>query len=487
MILTWLLAIPLAGMLVVLLLPRGAARPIRLVALLSSGATLTVALELLNLFQFGTPGVQFQERLPWIPPLGVFYQLGVDGISLPMVLLTALLGFLACIASFSITERHKEYFALYLLLEVGMLGTFLALDLFLFYIFWEIVLVPMYFLIGIWGGGRREYSAFKFFVYTLAGSLAMLVGILLLYFHARTFDMVQLAQLGPLFDPKLQQLLFVLFFLGFAIKVPIFPFHTWLPDAHVDAPTPGSVLLAGVLLKMGGYGFFRISYPMFPEAALSFAWAMALLGAINIVYGAFVAMAQTDFKRLVAYSSVSHMGFVLLGLASLTLEGLNGAMFQMFSHGVITGGMFLLVGVLYDRAHTRELEAFGGLGARMPVYAGLLTFFSLASLGLPGLSGFVAEFLSLVGAFQIQSLQTLTMISVLGIVIAAAYMLKVIRQVLLGPLNERWKALPDVNAAELFSLAPLVVVILALGIFPLLLLHAQDGTLRALLAHVVGR
>jgi len=487
MVLTWLLAIPLAGMLAVLLLPRTAVRTIRLVALGSTGSALIVALELLNLFPFGTPGIQFQERLPWIPQLGVFYQLGVDGISLPMVLLTALLGFLACIASFSITERHKEYFALYLLLEVGMLGTFLALDLFLFYIFWEVVLVPMYLLIGIWGGGRREYSAFKFFVYTLAGSLAMLVGILTLYVHARTFDMVRLAQLGPSFDPHLQQLLFILFFLGFAVKVPVFPFHTWLPDAHVDAPTPASVLLAGVLLKMGAYGFFRISYPMFPAAAQHFAWAMALLGAINIVYGAFVAMAQTDFKRLVAYSSVSHMGFVLLGLASLTLEGLHGAMFQMFSHGVITGGMFLLVGVLYDRAHTRDLDAFGGLGTRMPVYAGLLTFFSLASLGLPGLSGFVAEFLSLVGAFQIQPLQTLTMISVLGIVIAAAYMLKVIRQVLLGPLTARWQALSDINARELFSLAPLLVVILALGVFPLLLLHVQDGALRALLAHVVGR
>ena len=487
MVLTWLLAIPLTGMLVVLILPRSAVRAIRLVALFATGAVLTVSLELLNLFQFRAPGMQFEELAAWIPQMNIWYHLGVDGISMPMVILTALLSFLACIASFSITERHKEYFALYLLLEVGMLGTFVSLDLFLFYVFWQVVLVPMYFLIGIWGGGRREYSAFKFFVYTLAGSLAMLLGIVTLYSQTHTFDMVRLAQLAPQFDPKLQQILFIAFFLGFAIKVPIFPFHTWLPDAHVDAPTPGSVILAGVLLKMGGYGFFRISYPLFPAAAQHFAWAMALLGTINIVYGAFVAMAQTDFKRLVAYSSVSHMGFVLLGLASLTAEGLNGAMFQMFSHGIITGGMFLLVGVLYDRAHTRDLNAFGGLGAQVPVYAGFLIFFSLASLGLPGLSGFVAEFLSLVGAFQVQQLQVLTMISALGIVVAAAYMLKVIRAVLLGPFNEKWRSLTDMNPRELFSLAPLLVVILALGFFPLLLLGVQDASIQQLVAHVVVR
>ena len=485
MMLTLLLACPFVGMLLVLVLPRTAVKPIRAVALLSTGAALVVTLKILAAFQPGSPGVQFQERLAWIPQLNVFYHLGVDGISLPMVVLTSLLGFLACVGSFSITERHKEYFALYLLLEIGMLGTFLALDLFLFYVFWEVVLVPMYFLIGIWGGGRREYSAFKFFVYTLAGSLAMLLAILALYLRAHTFDMLELAGLGHTFELGFQRLLFVAFFLGFAVKVPVFPFHTWLPDAHVDAPTPGSVLLAGVLLKMGGYGFFRIAYPFFPEGAASFGWAMALLGLINIVYGAFVAMAQTDFKRLVAYSSVSHMGFVLLGLASLTPEGLQGAMFQMFSHGLITGGMFLLVGVLYDRSHTRELDAFGGLGARVPLYAGFLTFFSLASLGLPGLSGFVAEFLALVGAFGVWRWQTIA--SVLGIVVAAAYMLKVIRAILLGPLNERWRALTDMSPRELLSLAPLLALILALGVYPLALLRIQEGAIHQLLAHIAGR
>ncbi|MBI4342492.1 MAG: NADH-quinone oxidoreductase subunit M [Candidatus Omnitrophica bacterium] len=485
MALTALLACPLVGMLLILALPKTAVKAIRSVALLATGAALLGSLQLLAFFQPGRTQVQFQEKLSWIPQLNIFYTVGVDGISLPMVLLTALLSFLACIASTSITERQKEYYALYLLLEVGMLGTFLALDLFLFYVFWEVVLVPMYLMIGIWGGGRREYSAFKFFVYTLAGSLAMLLAILALYLRTRSFDMVHLAAMGHTLDLGFQQLLFVAFFLGFAIKVPVFPFHTWLPDAHVDAPTPGSVLLAGVLLKMGGYGFFRIAYPIFPEGAQWFGGTMALLGMINIVYGAFVAMAQTDFKRLVAYSSVSHMGFVLLGLAGLTAEGWNGAMFQMFSHGVITGAMFLLVGVLYDRAHTRNLEEFGGLGVRVPVYAAFLIFFSLASLGLPGLSGFVAEFLALIGAYGRWTWQTT--VSVLGVVVAAAYMLKVIRQVLLGPLNTRWAALPDMTGREVISLAPLLLVVLALGVYPLLLLQIQDTALQQVIAHVLGQ
>ena len=485
MVLTALLACPLVGLLVILALPKTAVQAIRSVALLATGGAFLVSLQLLNGFHPGLPTMQFQERLAWIPQLNIFYHLGVDGLSLPMIVLTGLLGFLACLGSQAITERHKEYFALYLLLEVGMFGTFLALDLFLFYVFWEVVLVPMYLLIGIWGGGRREYSAFKFFIYTLAGSLAMLLAILALYLRTRTFDMVQLAAMGHGFDLGFQRLLFVAFFLGFAIKVPVFPFHTWLPDAHVDAPTPISVLLAGVLLKMGGYGFFRIAYPIFPDAARWFGWAMAALGMVNIVYGALVALAQTDFKRLVAYSSVSHMGFVLLGLASLTPEGMNGAMLQMFNHGIITGGMFLLVGVLYDRAHTRQLDAFGGLGARVPVYSALLLFFSLASLGLPGLSGFVGEFLSLIGAFGVWRWQTA--VSVLGIVVAAAYMLMVVQRVLLGPLNERWRALPDVTFRELATLVPLVVIVLALGVYPSLALRVQDASLLQLIAHVAAK
>lgn len=484
MILSSLLLIPILGMLSILLMPREAVASIKRIATVATALTLVLSLVALAGFQPELTTIQFEEKLPWIPQLNVFYHLGVDGVSLSMVLLTSLLSFLACLASWSIPERQKEYFALYLLLEIGMLGTFMALDLFLFYIFWEIVLVPMYFLIGIWGGGRREYSAFKFFVYTLAGSLAMLLGILALYLHTGTFDILQLSQMGHTLDPGFQRLLFVAFFLGFAIKVPVFPFHTWLPDAHVDAPTPISVLLAGVLLKMGGYGFFRISFPLFPDGAQGFAWWLAILGMINIVYGAFVAMAQSDFKRLVAYSSVSHMGFVLLGLSSLTPEGMNGALLQMFNHGTITGGMFLLVGVLYDRSHTRELSAFGGLGARLPVYAGILTFFSLASLGLPGLSGFVSEFLSLVGTFGVWQWQTI--VSVLGIIVTAAFMLTVLQRVLLGPLNERWKSLADMNGLELMTLVPLLVIILVIGLYPLSMLHLQDTSIRMLIQHVSG-
>ena len=487
MVLTWMLACPLIGMLAILCLPGTATRLIRSIALIATGFAFLISLQLLAAFVPGA-GIQFQERLLWIPTLAIHYHLGVDGISLPMVLLTTLLSFLACVGSHSIRERQKEYYALYLLLVVGMLGTFLALDLFLFYVFWEIVLVPMYFLIGVWGGGRREYAAFKFFVYTLAGSLFMLLAILALYFNTQphTFDLLELRTAAPALPRGLQRLLFVAFFLGFAVKVPVFPFHTWLPDAHVDAPTPGSVLLAGVLLKMGGYGFFRISYPLLPAAAQGFAWAIGLLGMINIVYGAFVALAQTDFKRLVAYSSVSHMGFVLLGLASLTPEGMNGALLQMFSHGIITGAMFLLVGALYDRTHTRDLAAFGGLSARAPVYGAFLIFFSLGSLGLPALSGFVAEFLSLAGAFQVRQLQAFTIIAMLGIVLAAAYNLKVIRAVLLGPLNAKWQGLADMTGLEKFTLTPLLLITLAVGLYPLCLLAVQEPALRQLIAHVAG-
>ncbi|MBI4355091.1 MAG: NADH-quinone oxidoreductase subunit M, partial [Candidatus Omnitrophica bacterium] len=336
-------------------------------------------------------------------------------------------------------------------------------------------LVPMYFLIGIWGGGRREYSAMKFFIYTLAGSLAMLLGIIVVYLTSQphTFDLLALRAQTPSWAAALQRSLFLAFFLGFAVKVPIFPFHTWLPDAHVDAPTPISVLLAGVLLKMGGYGFFRIAYPLFPEGARWFLPAMAILAVINIVYGAFVAMAQTDFKRLVAYSSVSHMGFVLLGLSSLTVTGLQGGLLQMVSHGLLTGGMFLLVGVLYDRAHTRDLHAFGGLGARAPVYAGMLTFFALGSLGLPGLSGFVAELLALLGAFPVH--RVVTIISATGIVVAAAYMLTVLQHVLLGPLKEQWRALPDMTRRELATVVPLLILVLLIGLFPSTVLDLQQS------------
>lgn len=482
-ILSWIIFTPLAGAFAVLLVPKSAARFIKWISLTATLAVCGLSFFALSLFQTSQAGFQMVEKVLWIPQLNVQYLLGTDGISFPMVILTAVISLMACLASLFHVRikdgREKEYYFLFLLLETGMMGTFLALDLFLFYVFWEVVLVPMYFLIGIWGGPNREYAAIKFFLYTLAGSLFMLLGILGVYFGStpHTFDMMELVKIphGLLF----QKIVFMAFFLGFAIKVPIFPFHTWLPDAHVEAPTPISVILAGVLLKMGTYGFFRFSYPLFPDATLWFRPFMAILALIGIVYGGFVALAQTDFKKMVAYSSVSHMGFVLLGLAALNADGFRGALLQMFSHGVITGGLFLLVGVLYDRAHTRDLNDFGGLGTQMPSFAGILTFFSLASLGLPGMSGFISEFLTLLGSYQYSKLAT--GLATIGIILAASYLLYMIQRVLLGKLNPKWTKLPDIHVSEVITLVPLMVFILGIGVYPKLILNYMVPTLDALL------
>ncbi len=485
-ILTFILSCTSLGALLILFIPKKNVFLIKAVAVLATLTPLLLSLPLLFKFNLSNPTMQFQEKLAWIPQINVWYHLGVDGISIGLIFLTALLGFIACLASFSINSRQKEYFFFYLLLNTGMLGTFMALDLFLFYVFWEIVLVPMYFLIGIWGGPRKEYAAIKFFLYTLAGSVFMLLGILALYFtsNPHTFNILELIKPTQTTALGLQIVIFIAFFLGFAIKVPIFPFHTWLPDAHVEAPTPISVLLAGVLLKMGGYGFFRISFPILKEAAHYFVFPFAVLGVINIVYGAFVAMAQKDFKKMVAYSSVSHMGFVILGLASMTVIGLNGALLEMFNHGIITGGMFLLVGILYERTHTRELDKFGGLGARMPVYAGFLSVFTLASLGLPGLSGFVSEFLSLLGAYPVFKL--ITIISVLGMVITAGYFLYMLQRVLLGSLNEKWANIADVNRLEVFTLVPLMLIMIVIGVYPLIALKLQAASIIELAQRLGG-
>ncbi|MCX7918930.1 MAG: NADH-quinone oxidoreductase subunit M [bacterium] len=496
-ILTLITFVPILGAVIILFTDKQKETRIKLIGIVTTFICLLLSLVIIYQFDAQNPGFQMQERFSWIPALNIDYYMGVDGISVPMVFLTALLSFLAAIASWNISPRIKEYWVLYLLLETGMLGTFVSLDLFLFYIFWEVMLVPMYFLIGVWGGPRKEYAAIKFFLYTLAGSVFMLVGFLALYFAStpHTFSIPELAAQSQSLTTGLNagisffrfggaQLVFLALFLGFAIKVPVFPFHTWLPDAHVEAPTPISVILAGILLKMGTYGFYRISHPILPQAAHEFAVMFAVLGVIGIIYGAFVAMAQQDFKKLVAYSSVSHMGFILLGLSAFTIAGWNGGYFQMFSHGLLTGGMFLLVGVLYDRAHTRDLNAFGGLGAKIPVYAGVLTVISLGSLGLPGMSGFVSEFMVLLGTYKVFPIYTI--IAVIGIVLTAGYILYMLQRILLGPFNEKWNALTEINKRELSTLIPLIILTILIGVYPALLLNLINPTITTLIAKVGG-
>jgi NADH-quinone oxidoreductase subunit M len=482
--------LPLAGGILILFLPKTSERLMKNTAMLFSAASFVLSLALIALYRVGE-GMQLQELYRWIPGIPINYHLGVDGLSLPLVVLTGLLSVVSLAYSWRIDHRLKEYLFLFLLLQTGMLGVFVALDFFLFYIFWEITLVPMYFLIAIWGGPRREYAAIKFFLYTLIGSLAMLLAILILYFNAspRTFGMLDLIRQQPLAGkPLLASLAFWGFFLSFAIKVPMWPFHTWLPDAHVEAPTAGSVILAGVLLKMGTYGFVRVSLPMLPEAFKQYALFVAVLALLGIVYGALVAMVQTDLKKLVAYSSVNHMGYVMLGVAAAAgaigdpskaaaaTTALNGAVFEMVAHGVITGALFLIVGVIYDyRAHTRGVDEFGGLGARLPVYSGITMMAMLASLGLPGLMGFVAEFFIFVGSFGV--FPYLTAVAVTGVVFSAAMFLWTIQRIFLGPFNERWAQLPDMDRREKISLVPLAVLMVIFGLYPKPLLDVINAAM----------
>jgi len=528
-ILSWITFLPVAGMVIVLMLPKEKKEWVRWTALLVAALQVVLAAVIFMRFDRGLGGIntasgmQFLERYSWIDVrsvswfgrLHIEYFLGIDGISVVMVLLTALISFIAVISSWNIEKSLKGYFALFLLLDTGMMGVFVSLDFFLFYVFWEVMLLPMYFLIGVWGGPRREYAAIKFFLYTLLGSVLMLLAMIALYFSVNvyidpsgglhslaeaarglgqgwekvyTFNMLAMMDPGNFVpgsllsgvDTSMRYLAYGALFIAFAIKVPIFPFHTWLPDAHVEAPTPISVILAGVLLKMGTYGLLRISFPMFPDAMRHFSWELALLGVISMVYGALVAMAQTDFKKLIAYSSVSHMGIVVLGMSSMNTQGMTGAVFQMFNHGTITAMLFLIVGVIYDRAHTRGLNEFGGLMNQMPRYAGAMTVAFFAALGLPGLSGFISEALSLLGAFQ--TFRTLTIIGAVTIVLTAGYMLWVLQRVFLGTLPEKWKDLTDMNGRETFMLATLGIIVIFFGIYPAPILNLMNSSLNTLAA-----
>lgn len=467
MLLSVLLFIPLLGGLMVAFFPKERERAIKLFAFIVSLIPLGLALIIWRQLDFSLPGMQLLYRADWIPSLGISYQLGVDGISFPLIAVAAVVLPLAVLASFSINHRVKEYFLWILVLQTGIYGVFLALDYFLFFIFFEVSLVPMYFIIGIWGGQRREYAAMKFFIYTLLGSAIMLVGILALYFGSgleqRTFDVLVLAEQANL-SPTLQWWIFLAFFAGFAVKVPIFPFHTWLPDAHVEAPTGGSMILAGILLKMGTYGFFRFMLPTFPDAAQAFSPVLAVLGIIGIIYGALAAMAQKDIKRLVAYSSVSHMGFVVLGIAAMTPMALNGAMFINVSHGLISPLFFFLAGsVIYERTQTRMMDEMGGLFTSAPLIGALTAFTAFANLGLPGLAGFPGEFFTFAGAFPVFTFGVV--IAALGLVLTAGYHLRMMQRVVMGEplaLAER----KDLVGRELLVAVPLMVLILVLGIMP---------------------
>lgn len=483
-LLTVIVFLPLVGSALAALAGNG--RPALARGIAVGAAALDLAFVAWLVVGFNTAGgMQFAERFDWVPQVGITYHLAVDGMSLAMVALSALLTLLAIVASWNTEKRPALWFSMLLLLEVGMNGVFLAMDFVLFYVFWELVLVPMYFLIATWGGPRREYAAIKFFLYTLFGSVFMLVGIIALYLQTGTFDILAMAETGGL-DPTFQWWIFAAFFLGFAVKVPIFPLHTWLPDAHVEAPTAASVLLAGILLKMGAYGFLRISLPILPDAAQQWSGFLAALAAISIVYGAAVAFAQTDMKKLVAYSSVSHMGFVMLGIASLTPEGLNGAVAVMFSHGVVTGMLFFLVGMVYERTHTRMIADVSGLSAKVPVAAGLLAFASFASLGLPGLSGFVGEFLSLLGAWTSGMWPGWVIAAAMGVLLAAAYMLWLVQRVVLGTPSAAVETIPDLTRTEVAVLVPLAALTLAVGLYWDLLLRFTDPAVRAVLALMGG-
>jgi NADH-quinone oxidoreductase subunit M len=502
-ILSLLLWLPLVGALLTALIP-GRNRPlIRGFSLVVSLIGLVIGVVVFVTFDSTLPGLQMVEKAKWLPSLGITYYLAIDGISLLLVVLTSFLAPIVILSTFKAVEEGAKGFLFSLqLLQVGMLGAFLAQDVFLFYIFWELMLIPMYFLIGIWGGERRIYAAVKFFLYTLVGSLLMLVAVLYVYFTYETQTGTATTDLALLYNTELsyseQLWLFAAFALAFAIKVPMFPFHTWLPDAHVEAPTAGSVILAAVLLKMGTYGFVRFAFPLFPTAAVSFVPIIAVLAVIGIIYGALVAMVQPDMKKLIAYSSVSHLGFVMLGTAALTPMGVAGGLLQMVNHGISTGLLFLLVGVIYERRHTRMIVEYGGLAKQMPWYALCFLVATLASVGLPGTNGFVGEFLIMIGTFNSDALpvvfgseyagMVLAAVAGLGVILGAVYMLWLVQRVFFGPLeNKKNQNLTDLSGREAAVLLPLIVMVFVIGFFPNLFLSKAEPSITAFVQDVRDR
>jgi NADH-quinone oxidoreductase subunit M len=472
--LTWIIFLPAVGAIVIALIPRLSERLIRWLAAIFTLVPLALSLYLFAIFDRSSGAIQFEEKVSWIPAIGANYHLGVDGISLPLVVLMALLGFLVVLISWKVDLRLKEYFAWLLLLETSILGVFCSLDLLLFFLFWEIEVIPMYFLISIWGTGRREYSAIKYVVYTLFGSAFMLAGILSLYFTTGSLSMVDIAQggLGMIQSVMPAAAIFWLLFVGFAVKLPVFPLHTWLPDAHTDAPTAVSVVLAGALLKMGGYGMIRICVSIFPAVAQQFAIILIVLAVVNVIYGAAITLRQNDLKRLIAYSSVSHMGYVLLAIFALGQVSLVGATLQMFSHGIITGLLFAMAGLVMHNTKERDLRKLGGLARQMPIIAVVFSVAGVASLGLPTTSGFAAEFLVFIGSFTstaVAGIRLWTILGVAGIVITAGYILWMLQRVFYGPPKDTFNKVKDADILERVYMFVLVVVIMGVGIYPAIL------------------